>query len=51
LLSAALFGVSPTDPATYALSAAAIVAVAALATFLPARAVIRCDPAQALRAE
>ena len=50
-LAALLFGVSATDPATYAASAAVLAAVATLALYLPARRASRLHPAIALRAE
>ncbi len=46
-----LFGVSPTDPATYALAGVGVVAVALLATWHPARQAARVDPAITLRSE
>ena len=51
VMSALLFGVGPTDPATYAAVAAGLAAVALLAAWLPARRAARVDPAVALRAE
>ncbi|HTX37690.1 MAG TPA: ABC transporter permease [Bryobacteraceae bacterium] len=51
VLSAYLYGVSPTDPATYAIVTALVLAVAALAAFLPARRASRVDPLVALRYE
>jgi putative ABC transport system permease protein len=51
LLGALLFGVGPTDAATFALVAAVILLAAALASFLPARAATAIDPATSLRAE
>jgi putative ABC transport system permease protein len=46
-----LFGVTAFDPATYAAVAAAMLAAAAVAAYLPARRLTRIDPMQALRAE
>jgi ABC-type antimicrobial peptide transport system permease subunit len=46
-----LFGVAPTDPATFAGIAAVVIGVAALASWLPARRAGRVDPVVALRAE
>jgi hypothetical protein len=51
LLASFLYGVSATDPLTYALVAAALSLVAALASLLPARRATRVDPAISLRAE
>ncbi len=51
LLEAFLFGVEPTDPATYAAVAVMLLAAAGLASFLPARRAMRVDPAGALRQE
>ena len=50
-LAALLFGVSPTDPVTMAGAAALLLAVAAVASWLPAHRAAGLDPAQALRAE
>ncbi|HEY0873406.1 MAG TPA: ABC transporter permease [Vicinamibacterales bacterium] len=46
-----VFGVSPTDPATYVAVAVLFVVVAALASLLPALRILRLDPAKTLRAE
>jgi putative ABC transport system permease protein len=49
LLSRLLFDVSPTDPAVLALAATALLAVAGLAAFAPARRAARIDPVEVLR--
>lgn len=51
LLRAVLFGVAPGDPAVLAAVAGLVGAVAAAASWLPARRAGRVDPAVALRAE
>jgi len=50
-LTTMLFGVGPADPLTLAGASALLVAVSALATWLPARRASRVDPVTALRAE
>ena len=49
--SALLFEVSHTDPVTYCISVAVIVAVVVLAGYAPARRAARVDPAVALRVQ
>ena len=49
LIASQLFGVKPSDPATFTLVALTLVGVAALATFIPAMRATRVDPVVALR--
>jgi putative ABC transport system permease protein len=49
LMRALLFGISPTDPLTYAAVAAALFAVALVACWVPARRALRTNPLEALR--
>jgi putative ABC transport system permease protein len=51
LMTQLLFGVAATDVRTYAAVVAVLFAAAAIATWIPARRVMRVDPMQALRAE
>lgn len=50
-LGSLLYGVSPTDPLTFAAVAALLAGVAVLASFLPARRATRIEPVAALRSE
>jgi ABC-type antimicrobial peptide transport system permease subunit len=51
VLSAVLYGVQPTDPATLATVALLLVVVGLIACYLPARRVTRVNPMMAMRAE
>jgi len=51
VLSTFLFGVTPTDPATFGAAAVALVLVALIAGFVPARKATSVDPLISLRAE
>ena len=51
VMSSLLFGVSPTDPATLAAISLVLVAVALLASYIPARRATKVDPLIALRYE
>jgi putative ABC transport system permease protein len=48
-LKSLLFGISPTDPATFAGVAILFLAVAVAASYIPARRATRIDPMQAMR--
>jgi predicted permease len=50
-LKSFLFGVAPTDPLTLVGASLLLVAIAALASWIPARRASRVDPASSLRAE
>ena len=51
LLERFLFGVEPSDPATYGVVAALIVIVCLLASYAPARRITKVNPVEVLRAE
>jgi predicted permease len=50
-LQGMLFGVEPTDPATFALLALAVLGVSTCAALVPALRAVRVDPVDALRAD
>jgi ABC-type antimicrobial peptide transport system permease subunit len=51
VLGSLLYGVSALDPVAFAVAAAVLLAVAALAAFVPALSAARLDPLRALRME
>jgi len=50
-LSSLLYGVDPTDPATFVAIAFLVAAITLAASWIPARRAVRVDPVDALRAE
>jgi ABC-type antimicrobial peptide transport system permease subunit len=50
-LKTQLYDVSPTDPRAYVVVSLLLLAVAALASYLPARRAAKINPMEALRAE
>jgi ABC-type lipoprotein release transport system permease subunit len=51
LLRSFVWGVTPSDPATFAGVIGVLMGIALVASLLPALRVLRLDPAQTLRAE
>ncbi|MEO6877571.1 MAG: ABC transporter permease [Gemmatimonadaceae bacterium] len=51
VLASLLYSVTASDPATFALIAGTVAAIALLASYIPARRAVRIDPVDALRAE
>jgi hypothetical protein len=51
VLEGMLYGVSSADPLTFAAIALLVAAIAVVASYLPARRVLRVDPTEALRAD
>jgi len=51
LVKSMLFDVTPSDPASYVATAAVLLLVAALASYVPARRAMRVDPLVALQHE
>ena len=51
LISSQLYGVTATDPLTFSVVSVGVVAIALLASYVPARRAVRTDAMEALRAE
>jgi predicted permease len=51
LMSSLLFGIKPTDPATFAVATIVLLSGAAISSYLPARRAAAVNPVEALRAE
>jgi ABC-type antimicrobial peptide transport system permease subunit len=51
LMASLLYGVEPTDPATFAIVGTLLMSVAVAASYVPARRAARMDPLEALRSE
>ena len=51
LMATLLFGTSPLDPITYGLVSLGLVAIAGLASYIPAYSATRLDPVRSLRGE
>ena len=51
LMARFLYGVQPTDPATFTAVSLLLIAIAMLASYLPARRAVRVDPMKAMRQE
>ena len=51
LMSSLLFGIKPTDPATFAVVSIGLLSAAAVSSYLPARRAAAVNPVEALRSE
>jgi ABC-type antimicrobial peptide transport system permease subunit len=51
LMAAMLFGVTPTDPLTFAAIAGILMSIAVAGSYIPARRATRVDPIATLRSE
>jgi putative ABC transport system permease protein len=51
LMSSLLFGIEPTDPATFAVASISLLSAAAVSSYLPARRAAAVNPVEALRSE